>query len=215
MDDDHWIRTGRAAALSTVPGIKVVSEVDPGHALRHSSTLWDDVDVALVDAYDQEAGFDRFPGAAVVKAIRAHPRGSQIGVVVITGHVANDMLRIRMAEAGADLFYGHSEIASPADLLGIIERAAHIAGATGRLKTLRSAVMQRPDAAVEWVGQRGHQLAFEGGPQKTLPVSRRTILTIRKHVGAYMNDKSDPGGPSWRRVSDFINRARGADIGPK
>ena len=212
VDDDHWIRTGRSTALSAFPDIEVVSAVGPDQALRQSIALWDNVDVALVDAYDSEAGFDRFPGAAVVRAIRAHPRGAQIAAVVITGHVANDTLRIRMAEAGADLFYGHSEIGNPAQLHGVIRRASAMAAFVHSSVAPPSMLPGRPDAAVDWIARHGHQRAFDGGTQKTLPVSRRTIMTIRRNVGAFMGDRTNPSGPPWRRVNEFVNKARGADI---
>ena len=40
--------------------------------------------------------------------------------VVISGHVLSDVLRLRMAEAGADFFYGHEEVRELDDLLAVI-----------------------------------------------------------------------------------------------
>jgi len=54
-----------------------------------------DVDVALVDAWDHGAGFDRFPGVGVVRAIRRHPDNSAVTIIVVTGHVVNNFLRPR------------------------------------------------------------------------------------------------------------------------
>lgn len=109
IDDDLWVRTGRATAL-TGAGLRVVAACDHAAALALGPDVWDQVDVALVDAWDGREAWDRFPGVAVVEAIRRRRTPAETLIVVISGHVVSDVLRLRMAEAGADFFYGHEEV---------------------------------------------------------------------------------------------------------
>ena len=119
VDDDLWIRRGRAEALDAHDAIEVVATMDHAEAVD-STGIWESVDVALVDAWDHRAGFDRFPGVAVVEAIRGVRTPAETTIIVITGHVVNDMLRLRMAEAGADYFYGHDDVAGVEELVGVV-----------------------------------------------------------------------------------------------
>jgi CheY-like chemotaxis protein len=119
VDDDLGIRDGRAQALGTVDAIEVVATMDHAEAVD-SFDLWESVDVALVDASDHRAGFDRFPGVAVVEAIRRVRTPDETTIIVITGHVVNDTLRLRMAEAGADYFYGHDDVAGIEELIDVV-----------------------------------------------------------------------------------------------
>ena len=120
VDDDEWIRRGRADALRDIPGIDVTSILD-----HHGGTAfgpgWDDIDVALIDARDDDQAWDKFPGVSVVEAVRARRNREQTTVVVISGHMLNDMLRLRMYEAGADFFYSHHEVRSIQQLTTVIQ----------------------------------------------------------------------------------------------
>ena len=122
VDDDLWIRSGRSEALAKVESLEVVATLDHGAALADPD-LWSSVDVAVVDAWDRNAGFDRFPGVTVVEAIRRVRSRTETVIVVISGHVLNDMPRLRMAEAGADYFYGHDDVSYVRHLSQAVIRA--------------------------------------------------------------------------------------------
>jgi DNA-binding NarL/FixJ family response regulator len=87
VDDDVWVRRGRAASLAEVPELAVTAVLSHAEALDFDR--WDDADIALVDAWDERADFDRFPGVRVVEAIRAPqtPPGWRpvLGPAVATG----------------------------------------------------------------------------------------------------------------------------------
>ena len=225
VDDDLWIRSGRAHALSAVDGIDVVTTVDHTEAID-SIGLWDTVDVALVDAWDHRAGFDRFPGVAVVEAIRRSRTPDETTIIVITGHVVNDMLRLRMAEAGADYFYGHDDVAGIDELVGVIrepgiDRRPDLSAAT--MADLGVRPGSRPNAALAWIREEGLDDAFSGESQKALPVSRRAIMRIRREIGtiARVNEPRATGAehevrwPEWQSVVRFVNRVRGVDEPPR
>ena len=206
VDDDGWIRRGRAQALGEVPGIQVAAALSHQEALSRPD-LWPVSDVVLVDAWDGRAGFDRFPGVGVVRAIRAHGSGGDPRVVVVTGHLVNDLLRLRMAEAGADFFYSHEEVADPERL------AAAVASAAAAPPAVRPT--SRPGAvepALDWIRTNGLEDAFSATSQKAVPFSRRTIGHIRREVGDRAGLAPRGQLSRWRAVVDFVNRARGAEL---
>ena len=221
VDDDLWIREGRAAALRACGTVDIVATAD--HPTAQSAVaLWDDVDVVIVDAWDHRAGFDHFPGVAVVEQVRRHRRPDQTTVIVVTGHVVNMMLRARMTEAGADFLYGHDDVADLDDLIGIIfqpDPCRSPAVSPADLARMGIAPGSRPNAALTWV--RTHDLtnAFDAESQKALGISRRAIMHIRREIGtlARVTDQTTSGRehdllwPEWRTVVQFINRVRGAD----
>jgi DNA-binding NarL/FixJ family response regulator len=220
VDDDLWIRSGRSEALAKVESLEVVATLDHGAALADPD-LWSSVDVAVVDAWDRNAGFDRFPGVTVVEAIRRVRSRTETVIVVISGHVLNDMLRLRMAEAGADYFYGHDDVSDVRHLSQAVIRARDGHGhdiESARLDAATALGGARPNAALSWIEERSMQGAFSGESQKALPVSRRTIMRMRRELGNLSQSQpvSNSGSqapltsPSWRQIRRFIDRARGA-----
>jgi hypothetical protein len=221
IDDDLWIRDGRALGLAPIAGIEVVATLSHADALGRDD-LWTSVDVALVDAWDHRAGFDRFPGVGVVEAIRRRRTPEETVVIVITGHVLNDVLRLRMAEAGADYFYGHEDVAGVTELVAVITRP----DPSNRpqvdpvvLEQIGVRAGSRPNAALAWINDHGLADAFTGESQKALPVTRRTIMRIRREMGSLGRIKGSPGSgaehdprwPEWKHVVRFVNRVRGDD----
>jgi CheY-like chemotaxis protein len=217
VDDDVWVRGGRAQALSGVDGIEVVATVSHAEALDRPE-LWDGVDVVLVDAWDPRAGFDRFPGVRVVEAIRS-VGGPDVMVIVITGHVINDMLRLRMAEAGADFFYGHDDVSNLDQLLAVItcpddERRPELD--PDRLELLGVRPGSQPNAVLNRVSDQQWQAAFSGQSQKSLPLSRRAIMRIRRELGEVGRVAPSTGTsrqarwPEWQQIVRVVNLARGA-----
>jgi DNA-binding NarL/FixJ family response regulator len=222
VDDDVWVRRGRTASLSEVPGFDVVASLSHPDAVEYPS--WDGVDVAIVDAWDEREEFDRFPGVRVVEVIREHRDRSQTLVIIISGHVVDDVLRLRMAEAGADFFYSHSDVRDLRSLVDVI-REPDIArrvtpGDPGRLAVLGLTPDSRPNATLREITESQMEQAFTpGAPQKSLPLSRRGIINARKRLAALARLSPDrqPGhtrslnAPEWRAIVRFVNRARGVD----
>lgn len=207
VDDDVWVRRGRAQLLAETPGTEVVAALGHSDALADPE-LWEAADVVLVDAWDRQAGFDRFPGVGVVRAIRSHPRCAEITVIVVTGQVVNDMLRLRMAEAGADLFYGHEELSDPERLTAAVLESCVERPSTG----FAQAGKIHPDAALDWVRHHDVEEAFSGPTQKAIPFSRRTLGHIRREVAARAGIGASNKLAPWREVVRFVNRARGVEL---
>ncbi len=206
VDDDPWVRTGRAAALGGTGRVRVTFVGDHATALAREG--WEDVDVLVVDAHDPQAEFDQFVGVRVVEQVRRSRSQAQLRVLVLTGHAANDLLRIRMAEAGADVLHPHADVRTVDDLLVAIESA-------------RSAPAPVPppaetpvNDAVRWAEANlgADSLDLERS-QKALPVSRRRLITARQRIGTLGGVPARPERrlPEWREVARFLQRARGAD----
>jgi CheY-like chemotaxis protein len=217
VDDDLWIRTGRTTALESA-GLQVLAACDHDQALSNRE-LWSDVDVALVDAWDGREDWDRFPGVAVVEAIRLVRSKEETLVIVISGHITNDLLRLRMAEAGADFFYGHDELRSPGELVRAIRRpddARRVRPTdSGELAALGVSSSSRINAALDYIERHGLMGAFRPRTsQKALPVGRRTLITTRRRLSEIARiTQSRPAStntvPQWRQVARLVNRARG------
>ncbi len=220
VDDNLWVRHGRAAALGEHGGFDVV-ELEHRRATELGAG-WAAVDVALVDAHDDSEPFDRFPGVGVVEAIRAAGRPTT-AVVVVSRLVDNPYLRLRLAEAGADYCYHHDEVSDPEALVAVAtapspdhrvvwpDRAA--------LAALGLGAAARPNATLHYLAAEGLEGAFEVGvPQKSLELSRRTIMRVRREVGRLTGLRAPLGSgrgldaPDWRTVVDFVNRARGVEL---
>ena len=222
MDDDLWVRHGRATALAHEPGFEV-TELTPREAMAYGPG-WEGVEVALVDAHDETEPFDRFPGVTVVEAIRANQGPEPTLVIVISGHRDNVFLRLRMAEAGADYFYRHEEVRDLPSLVSAIEHPdperRALAPDPAVLAKLGLGPGSRPNAALHFLEDEGLVGAFDGQrSQKSLGLSRRSIIRIRREMGRLAGlSPANPIGPSrrldapeWRAVVDFVNRARGVE----
>jgi CheY-like chemotaxis protein len=223
VDDDIWVRAGRAAMLDGA-GFEVVRVCDHEAALDDHQG-WGDVDIALVDAWDAEQDWDRFPGVRVVEAIRRSEHGGRILVLVISVHATNEVLRLRMAEAGADFFYAHSELRGPDDLVRAMTRPDDArrsrSGDGAVLEALGIQPTSRLNAALHDIEDRGLESAFQPATsQKALPVGRRTLITARRRLAeiARLSRPTSDGSdqpPQWRRVARAVNVARGAEAPPE
>ena len=205
VDDDVWMRTGRATALGAFDDITVLHALDPQSAVSNAA-LVAVADVVLVDAHDPDAGFDRFNGVEVVRCVRAARSGRFPVIVVLTGHAGNELLRRRMAEAGADFLYAHREVQS-AERLAMTIRAA---AATEVGERLVAELTNSVNEVVEWAERNLGGGALVEESQKSLPVSRRQIISARQRVASAMGLDGD-AAPSWRTAASFLNRARGKD----
>jgi DNA-binding NarL/FixJ family response regulator len=218
VDDDVWVRAGRAAALRASEGVDLVFDGD--HDLAGRRTSWDDVDLLLVDAHDPDAIFDHYVGVRVVQEVRRDHGPDRIRIVVLTGHGGNDLLRIRMAEAGADELYAHRQVRTVDELLAVVfgttELSATVdADARQRTGLPRSA---RVNEAIEWAGAHLDAASLDPStPQKNLNVSRRRIITARRRIAGAVGLTKPPVAtqdhplPTWHEVASLVDRARGAE----
>ena len=209
VDDDSWIRRGRAAAINEVPGFAAIAAMSPDEAFAHDDPdWWSATDVVLADAHDDDAGFDKFIGVRVVAHIRSLTGRARPQILVITGHLYNDLLRLRMAEAGADFLYSHSEVRSTEALIGAIQASWAMADSTsGPLPSKTPGL----NDAVMWAETNLGEGAFQHESQKALPVSRRAIITARHRLRYQLPSSDGRTIPSWREIADFIDRARGKE----
>ncbi len=222
VDDDLWVRRGRASALGELPGFDVI-DFTPQGAVAFGAR-WAEIDVAVVDAFDDSEPFDRFPGVGVVETIRANGSAEGTVVLVVSGHIDNVFLRLRMAEAGADYFYRHEDVR---DLLALRTavcnpdpaRAVRVPD-PAELAAVGLGPGSRPNAALHFLEDEGLVDAFEARrSQKSLDLSRRAIIRIRRQMGRLAElSPAAPDGPTrhldapeWRAVVDFVNRARGVE----
>ena len=218
VDDDVWVRAGRAAALRASDATQVVFEGDHDLALQRPS--WDDVDLLLVDAHDPDADFDPYAGVRVVDRVRRDHDPEQLRIVVLTGHSGNDLLRIRMAEAGADELYAHRQVRTVDELLAVVSGVVTTgptmdAEARERAGLPRSA---RVNEAVAWAGEHlDAETVDPTTPQKNLKVSRRRLITARRRIAGTVGLAKPPAAshdrplPTWHEIASLIDRARGAD----
>jgi CheY-like chemotaxis protein len=119
VDDDDINRRGMASLLAEHPGIDVVASMTHADAVLQD-TLWDGVDVLLVDAADPRNRDDQFPGVAVVEEVRRRRSRQETLIVVITGHFFDDAVRRRMREAQADLYYHRAELGDVQTLRDVV-----------------------------------------------------------------------------------------------
>lgn len=111
VDDNEVYRLGMVAALTQHPQIEVVAACAHAEALGFDPTVWDEVDVALVDLADvRDQLDDQFPGIRVIEAIRRCRTSNQTTVVAYTFHVVSSAARRRAKEADADFFYDREEL---------------------------------------------------------------------------------------------------------
>ncbi len=122
VDDDEVSRRGLGAVLDEHPEIEVVAAAGHAEAIAAGDELWADVDVAIVDAADEEHRGDQFPGVAVVERIRKCRTAPLPTVVIRTGHFLDDALRVRMREAGADFFFHRTELQRAAAVHAVVLR---------------------------------------------------------------------------------------------
>lgn len=213
VDDDAWVRRGRAAALGEIDSIEIVGAWSHAEALEQRAPAeWAALDVVMVDAHDEEAGFDRFIGVSVVQHVRSLTGREVPRIVVVTGHTFNDLLRIRMAEAGADHLYSHAEVRSIDALVRVLRDSVsdpaggQVSGGATRARAADSGL----NAAVAWAADNLGEEAFQHESQKALPLTRRTIIGARQRLGNMVGG-SRAESPTWKELTALLDRARGKE----
>jgi DNA-binding NarL/FixJ family response regulator len=212
VDDDIWVREGRVRAFESQDDWRVAAALDHAGAIAHDQ--WTDVDLVLVDAYNPDGAFDHFAGVAVVEHIRRHRPGG-VRVVVLSGHADNDLLRIRLAEAGANELFAHSSVTTFDELISLAnELVSEPLRLTAELKRAGLSPRARVNDALAWAEHKlGDDALREGESQKTLAIGRRPLITARERIGslAGLTGRTGSSTPEWRQVVEFLNRARGRE----
>ena len=183
VDDDDINRRGMASLLAEDRTIDVVASMTHEDALARPS-LWDGVDVVLVDAADERSRADQFPGVAVVEEVRRHRRREQTVIVVITGHFFDDAVRRRMREAQADFYYHRTEV--------------------GDARSLRNAVLH-PDAVQRVPGPVDTEELFSRGVTDETRVNRAVAYAADHGLETEMAADGRPRR-SWLRLRREFNR---------
>lgn len=110
VDDDYWTRTSMAQELDRHPQIAVVGAIDQTEAVLWPPERWDDVDLAIVDVFDEEApsevGTDVFSGITALDHLRTLP----VRALAITPHCQHPLVRLRIHQAEADWLYHRWEV---------------------------------------------------------------------------------------------------------
>lgn len=198
VDDDEWIRRGRADGLRETDAIRSVVAIDHADALADPS-VFDDCDVAVVDAHVPSERWDRFVGVQVVREIRARRDRQETRIVVVTGHANNDALRQRFADAGADYLYSHDDVRSVPDLVEAIT--------TNGPALARTRSGPKWDDAIQLVEEaQATELFVPGVAIKQSGISRRRTITLRTKLVRLLGLSKDT---ATRDVVRVVNRARG------
>lgn len=204
--------------------------LDHGEALVWSDQ-WQHVDVVLVDAADEHASGNQFPGVDVVRRIRACQGENRPVVHVVTGHFLNDGLRHRMAEAQADFFFLRSDLRSVEALHDVVlnpERYRRgvppVADPSGRLG-LGITARSRVEEFVTYVEDHGLAGALDPlCPSRSDPRSRRwlrhrqeiakaaRIAPVNLSTGeAPYGNQSSPSLRQLRGIYGWAAKVRAAD----
>lgn len=215
VDDDHWKRTAMAEVLGHSDDIEVVAVTDQDEAVLWPPKRWDEVDMAIVDVFDENApaeiGTDVFSGIAVLDGLR----DLSVETLAITPHCQHPLVQLRIHQAGTDWVYHRWEINGPEELLAaVLEPAADHAP-------------QRPDDRVlaEFGARRARvngsvavylRSRFAGRIRPEIGVAqlgtRRQVEELRKQVGRTGFDGTETRSnatrnvvaPRWPDVRDFL-----------
>jgi hypothetical protein len=110
IDDDHWKRSAMAAELDAHPSIGVVHVIDQDEAVAWPISRWEEIDVAVVDVFDEnapsEVGTDVFSGIAALDRLKELP----VRTLAITPHCQHPLIQMRIFESRADALYHRWEV---------------------------------------------------------------------------------------------------------
>jgi hypothetical protein len=232
IDDDEWVRRGRAAALEGCPEVDLALVVSIGEVLGRGTPGgergWEGIDAVLIDPYVGPARFDRYGGVAAVEKIRASDGGEAPCVVAVSERVGDANLRARLAWAGADYAYCRFEVGDVGSLLKAVASpdGQHRLPSGDHVLCLPGVRADgHPGELLRLLDEEGVGHAFTPGlAQLDSGLSRRTIIRLRKLAAEVGGIETAPhrrcGGPAdlgalptWREVVEQVNRLRGAAPG--
>lgn len=183
VDDDDINRHGMACLLSAGDRIVVVGALSHAGAMDWAGD-WSDVDVALVDAADDRAERDQFPGVRVVERMRREA-GRRLTIVAVTGHFFDDAIRRRMWEAGADFFYHRSELADSRVLVKVV---------------------LEPEAGRRVPPARDPEAQIGLGVTGATRVNRAVAHAVDRDLARTLTERGDPRSRRWLRLRREFNR---------
>jgi CheY-like chemotaxis protein len=186
VDDDDVNRRGIAELLDARHDVTVLAALTHSDAMRWTEG-WREVNVLLVDAADERAADDQFPGVAVVERFRRYRAPGQATVVVVTGHFFDDAVRRRMREARADFFYHRTEFADAS----VLYRAVLSPESCRRV----------PEAC-------DPEEQFRQGVTDATRVNRAVAHALGGGLAAALRDRSQPRR-TWLRLRRDFNRQAG------
>lgn len=216
VDDDPWTRGGAAAALSADAHLRVEA-CSVADALDGELPLG--IDALVIDVV-QRMGADRYRGVKVVEAVRRadEQSGRRRTIVVLTAAPADEILVVRVAEAGADVLWCWHEVGE-ADLLGAVRGGVARSALDVVALKARSGLdpAGRVNGFVDQLLEQGLVAAFAPGTtQQGSGLARRRSMAVRRLAGevAGLRTSATVGTttlqtPSWREVRRFVQRALG------
>ncbi len=120
VDDNYWKRSAMATELNAHEAIDVVLVCDQDHALTMPDELWIDIDLAIVDVFDEyapgEIGTDVFSGISALERLRSLP-ATTIAITPLGGH---PLIDLRIFQSGADWVYHSREVNDPGELVAAV-----------------------------------------------------------------------------------------------
>ncbi len=216
VDDDRWKREAMSVAIAADPRTEIVAVIDQDEAVRWPLEKWQDVDVAVVDVFDEnapgEVGTDVYSGIAALDRIRDLP----VRTVAVTPHCQHPLIQLRIYQAGVDSVYHRWEVNDPGALLAAVLEAdpahAPVRPTDAVLKEL-GAVHARPNDAVRMYEMSPFLgLIREGIGLKSLDVPRRVVQRFRFGIADTGFDGAeetsavthDHLAPRWPDVRDYL-----------
>lgn len=188
VDDDDVSRRGMVSLLGEHGQVASVTPLSHNQALCWPGD-WNSVDVVVVDASDEQCGFDQFPGVGVVERVRSHTALGQTTVIVMTEQFLHDGLRRRMREARADFFYPRSELGNTDILYAAVLRPT----------TARRGIPPTQDPEAE----------FRLGVTVATRVNRAVTYAVESGLSLDLARRREPRSRRWIRLrAEFNSHAR-------
>lgn len=215
IDDDHWKRTAMADELRRNSDIEVVAVADQDLAVLWPVEQWAEVDLAIVDVFDENApaeiGTDVFSGIAVLDALRDLP----VKTLAITPHCQHPLVQLRIHQANADWLYHRWEVNGPDQLAAAVlepaddhapqrpedqvlrdlgARRARVNGSVTVYLRSRLAGRLRPNIEATEIGTRREVESFRREIDETGFEATEHLSTATRNYVA----------PRWPDVRDFV-----------
>lgn len=216
VDDDHWKRMAMAQELDGHPKIGVVEVIDQDEAVKWPLERWEEIDVAIVDVFDEEApsevGTDVFSGIAALDRLRDLP----VRTLAITPHCQHPLIQLRIFQARADALYHRWEVNDLERLVDAIvdPKDDHVpARPPDDLLRQFGAHRARPSRALEVYRRSAlFQRVTPNLELGSLGLARRTVDRFRWDVSRTGFDGTEelsmargrPRAPRWPDVRDYV-----------
>lgn len=233
VDDDAWKRDGMCSRLAAFDRITVADAVDQDSAAAWTSDRWVDVDVVMVDVFDDRApgemGTDLYSGIRVVERVRRLP----VRCVAVTPSCAHPLVQLRLRQAAPDYCYHRYQISTLDELVEAIHypaRDRQVPELTrADLRDLGAERLLANDVVATFEASELHgRLHAQAGIKElaALGVSRHTIRRFRQEVvalgyrhidtlsGSAQDEYRAEDTPRWPVVRELTLKLLGRLDGP-